>query len=57
MSRKLLGEEAPGRYFSPEKAAYWDGRNDTGEPVATGTYFYYINAGDFQATRKMVILK
>ncbi len=52
-----MGEEAAGRYFSQAKAAYWDGRNDTGESVATGTYFYYIQAGDFQATRKMVILK
>jgi len=52
-----LGQKAPGRYFSREKAAYWDGHNDAGEQVASGVYFYYIKAGDFQATQKMVISK
>ena len=35
--------------------AYWDGRNAVGEAVASGVYFYSIQAGDFQATRKMFI--
>ena len=35
--------------------AYWDGRNAAGEPVASGIYFYTLQAGDFQATRKMII--
>jgi serine protease AprX len=52
-----LGQKTPGRYFSKENAAYWDGRNNAGEQVATGVYFYYIKAGDFQATRKMILSK
>ena len=39
------------------RAAYWDGRNALGEPVASGVYFYTLKAGDFTATRKMLIKK
>jgi parallel beta-helix repeat protein len=35
----------------------WDGTNQTGEKVASGIYFYKMNAGDFQATKKMVVTK
>jgi hypothetical protein len=52
-----LGFQERGRYSSHEKAAYWDGCNESGEQVASGTYFYVLRAGDFKATRKMVILK
>ncbi|MDE0316758.1 MAG: hypothetical protein OXM61_17870 [Candidatus Poribacteria bacterium] len=38
-------------------AAYWDGKNALGEPVASGLYFYTLTAGDFSATRKMLIQK
>ena len=34
-----------------------DGKNTFGEPVASGVYFYTLTAGDFTATRKMLILK
>jgi FlgD Ig-like domain len=37
--------------------ATWDGRNDAGQPVASGVYFYKLIAGDFSHTRKMVLLK
>ena len=52
-----LGHRGSGRYFTKEKAAHWDGRNDQGERVASGPYFYYLSAGDFKATRKLVIKK
>ena len=52
-----LGYQVAGRYTSRTRAAYWDGRNTVGEPVASGLYFYTLTAGDFSATRRMVILK
>ena len=44
-------------YVTKDRAAYWNGRNECGERAASGIYFYQIRAGNFAATRKMVILK
>ncbi len=55
--RLALGHQPAGRYQTRSRAAYWDGRNAFGEPVASGVYFYTITAGDFTATRKMLIRK
>jgi len=52
-----LGHKASGSYLSRDKAAYWDGKNTAGEKVASGIYFYTIQAGKFTATRRMVISK
>ena len=52
-----LGYQQAGHYDSQHRAAYWDGRNAEGEPVASGMYFYTLTAGEFTATRKMLILK
>ena len=52
-----LGQRPAGVYQSRSRAAYWDGRNAQGEPVASGVYFYTLEAGEFSATRKMVIRK
>ena len=52
-----MGHQAAGMYRSRSRAAYWDGRNQLGEPVASGLYFYTLTAGDFTATRRMLILK
>ena len=52
-----LGHRRAGSYESRHRAAYWDGRNAAGEPVASGVYFYTLQAGEFSATRKMVIRK
>ncbi|MYA23111.1 MAG: T9SS type A sorting domain-containing protein [Gemmatimonadetes bacterium] len=35
----------------------WDGHNDRGEPVASGAYLYQLLAGDFGATRQLMLLK
>ena len=53
----VLGYQRAARYDSRHRAAYWDGRNAAGEPVASGMYFYTLTAGKFTATRKMLILK
>ncbi len=45
------------KYFERAKAAYWDGRNDVGERVASGVYFYRFITPTFQRTKRMVILK
>jgi hypothetical protein len=56
--RKInLGFVPAGEYTSKERASYWDGRNDRGEPVASGMYFYTIQAGKFVASKKLVVLK
>lgn len=52
-----LGHRAAGFYTDRARAAYWDGRNDSGERVSSGIYFYQIQAGDYSETKKMVIAK
>ena len=52
-----LGVQPAGSYLTKDKAAYWDGRNDTGELVSSSIYFYHLQAGDYHATKKMIILK
>ena len=53
----MLGQTPAGIYQSRSRAAYWDGRNAVGESVASGIYFYTLTAGDFTATRRMLIRK
>ena len=52
-----LGFKQQGFYMTHSTAAYWDGRNNMGEHVASGVYFYSLHTPDFSATRKMLILK
>ena len=52
-----LGFKQEGFYMTRSTAAYWDGRNNMGEQVASGVYFYSLQTPDFSATRKMLILK
>ena len=55
--RLALGNQAAGHYAARGKAAYWDGRNEDGEAVASGIYIYQFRAGDYAASRRMVIVK
>ena len=52
-----LGYLSAGYYKTRERAVYWDGRNDVNERVASGTYFYRLETGDFVGTQRMVVLK
>ena len=51
------GHQPAGFYTARTEAAYWDGRNENDELVASGAYFYQLRAGDYSATRRMVIVK
>ena len=52
-----VGHQPVGIYQHRSRAIYWDGKNAMGESVASGVYFYTFTAGDFTATRKMLIRK
>ena len=52
-----VGFKPVGYYLTRERAAYWDGRNETGEPVSSGVYFLRFLAGDFTTTQRVVIVK
>ncbi|MFC1712565.1 cohesin domain-containing protein [Candidatus Poribacteria bacterium] len=50
-----LGYREAGSYVTRDAAAYWDGKSEAGERVASGVYFYSIQAGGYGATRKMTV--
>ena len=53
-----FGHQSAGIYQSKSRAAYWDGKNELGEPAASGVYFYTLRvSGESTVTRKMFILK
>ena len=52
-----IGHKPAGCYLSKEKAVFWNGKNQSGEAVANGLYFYTLKAGEFQAVRKMILVK
>ena len=52
-----VGHQTAAVYESRSKVVYWDGGNEVGEQVASGLYFYHLSAGDYSATRKMLIVK
>ena len=52
-----VGRQAAGAYTNRQRAVYWDGKDDTGQSVASGVYFYQLLADDFSETRRMVVMK
>jgi len=52
-----LGRKDAGIYTDKDRAIYWDGKTDAGEDVSSGVYFYTMKAGEFSATRKMIVKK
>ena len=52
-----IGHQHAGCYLSRDKSVFWNGKNQNGEAVANGLYFYTLKAGEFQATRKMILVK
>ena len=55
--RLALGFQRAGYYVGKSRAAYWDGRNELGEQLASGVYFYQLITPEFTATRQLVIVK
>ena len=51
--RTLISDSLPAGHHHLQ----WDGHNERGEPVASGTYLYQLLAGDFVATRQLMLLK
>ena len=52
-----LGYKAAGTYINQNRAAYWDGKNDIGESVGSGIYFYTLRTNDYEITHKMLLRK
>ena len=52
-----LGHQSAGFYTARSKAVHWNGRNESGESVASGVYFYQLRAANYFAVRRMVIVK
>jgi hypothetical protein len=52
-----LRHQPAGNYVHKDRAVYWDGRNNAGEKVASGIYYYQLQVGSFSAIRKLVIQK
>ncbi len=51
-----ISYQAQDRYLGSQ-AAYFDGKDGHGKPLANGAYFYQIKIGDFVTTRRMVLTK
>jgi hypothetical protein len=52
----LVGRKSAGTYIGKSKAVHWDGKNDGGERIASGVYFYQLKAGRFSDTKKLAVM-
>jgi surface antigen len=48
----FVGQRASGRY-----SVTWDGTDDRGNKMPSGTYFYRLVSGDFHTAKRMILLK
>ncbi|MFQ6092079.1 MAG: FlgD immunoglobulin-like domain containing protein, partial [bacterium] len=57
----ILGQEVRTLVDEVKEPGYytvtWDGRNERGDEVPSGVYFYRMTAGDFTDTKRMVVMK
>lgn len=54
--RKIdVGYKSAGYYVVENRAIYWDGKDEFGLPVASGVYFYYLKANNFEGVKKMAV--
>ena len=54
---RLVRVLANGHFRAGEYTRIWDGRSNSGSLVASGVYFYRIDAGTFMQTKKMILLR
>ncbi len=52
--RKLIDNEL---YTAGEKEVLWDGKNDKGQQIGTGIYFYRFEADKYSSVKRMILLK
>ena len=52
-----LGRLPAGRYLNAGQAAYWNGKTNSGEMSASGTYFYHLQADGYIETKRMILVK
>ena len=52
-----LGSKLAGYYTSRDQAIYWDGRNNRGEAISSGVYFYHLLAGQQSEIKKMIVAR
>ncbi len=57
MRQLNLDKQVAGDYSTRERAAHWDGRNNSGEQVSSGIYFYQLSTPTFDQMKRMVIVK
>jgi len=45
------------KFSAGQQSVVWDGRDKNNQPVGSGIYFYKLKTGNFEKTRKMILMK